>query len=125
MKDFAKIAVPLSRQLKNRAPDDVKVVWDNDMRDALEKIKSLLLENVVLDIPDPYKPYVLEVDSSDYAVGGVLSQQNSAGELRPVAFFSRKLQGDEGKGQSKWSIREKETYAIVLILQKIPQLGRW
>ena len=71
-----------------------------------------------MDIPDPYKPYVLEVDSSDDAVGGVLSQHNAANELRPVAFFSRKLQGEDGKGQVKWSIREKETYAILLILQK-------
>ena len=85
------------------------------MRSALEQIKTLLLENVVLDIPDPYKPYVLEVDSSDYAVGGVLSQHNPAGELCPVAFFSRKFQGDLGKGQVKWSIREKETYAIVVV----------
>ena len=118
MKDFARIAVPLSKQLKNRSADDSKVVWDAEMRQSLEDIKKLLLENVVLDIPDPYKPYVLEVDSSDYAVGGVLSQHNLAGELRPVAFFSRKLQGESGKGQVKWSIREKETYAIVLILQK-------
>ena len=35
-----------------------------------------------------------------------------------MAFLSRKLQGDLGKGQVKWSIREKETYAIVLIFQK-------
>ena len=118
MENFARIAVPLSRQLKNRTPDDVKIIWDDEMRQALDRIKSLLLENVVLDIPDPYKPYVLEVDSSDYAVGGVLSQHNPAGELRPVAFFSRKLQGEDGKGQVRWSIREKETYAIVLILQK-------
>jgi len=118
MKDFAKIAVPLTKQLKSRTPEDDKVVWDDEMRSALEQIKKLLLENVVLDIPDPYKPYVLEVDSSDYAVGGVLSQHNSVGELRPVAFFSRKLQGENGKGQTRWSIREKETYAIVLILQK-------
>ena len=118
MQDFAKIAIPLSKQLKHRTPEDTKVSWDDEMRQALEKIKQLLLENVVLDIPDPYKPYVLEVDSSDFAVGGVLSQHNAQGELRPVAFFSRKLQGDNGKGQLKWSIREKETYAIVLILQK-------
>ena len=38
--------------------------------------------------------------------------------MRPVAFFSRKLEGSPGKGQMGWSIREKETYAIVLILQK-------
>ena len=118
MKDFARIAVPLSKQLKNRTTEDTKIIWDPEMRQALDEIKRLLLENVVLDIPDPYKPYVLEVDSSDYAVGGVLSQHNCAGELRPVAFFSRKLQGDDGKGQVRWSIREKETYAIVLILQK-------
>jgi hypothetical protein len=118
MKNFAKIAVPLFNQLKNRKNEDTKVVWDEDMRVSLENIKTLLLENVVLDIADPYKPYVLEVDSSDYAVGGVLSQHNAAGELRPVAFFSRKLQGEAGKGQVKWSIREKETYAIVLVLQK-------
>jgi hypothetical protein len=118
MKDFAKIAVPLSRQLKSRSVEDTRVAWDDDMVQALETIKKLMLENVVLDIPDPYKPYVLEVDSSDYAVGGVLSQHNLANELRPVAFFSRKLQGEDNKGQVKWSIREKETYAIVLILQK-------
>jgi hypothetical protein len=88
------------------------------MKISLEEIKRLLLQNVVLDIPDPYKAYVLEVDSSDYAVGGVLSQHNADGELRPVAFFSRKLQGSDNTGQVRWSIREKETYAIVLVLQK-------
>ena len=118
MKNFADIAVPLSRQLKGRGPDDTKISWTDEMRESLEKIKSLLLDNVVLDIADPYKPYILEVDSSDFAVGGVLSQHNPSGELRPVAFFSRKLHGEPGKGQVKWSIREKETYAIVLILQK-------
>ena len=56
MKDYAKLAVPLMAQLKNRVPEDTKIVWNDDMRKALEKIKTLLLENVVLDIPDPYKP---------------------------------------------------------------------
>ena len=79
MKDYAKVAVQLTRQLKSRPGDDIKVVWDEEMTHALEEIKRMLLENVVLDIPDPYNPYVLEVDSSDYAVGGVLSQHNSAG----------------------------------------------
>ena len=88
------------------------------MESALESITKEPFDNVVLDLPDPYKPYVLEVDSSDYAVGGVLNQHNPKGELRPVAFFSRKLQGDPGRGQVGWSIREKETYAIVLILLK-------
>ena len=88
------------------------------MVDAFERLKKELLENVVLDIADPNKPYVMETDASDYAVGGVLSQENDAQEPRPVAFFSRKLSGLPGRGQMNWSIREKETYAIVLMLLK-------
>ena len=64
-----------------------------------------MINNVVLQLPDPYKPYVLEVDSSDYAICGVLSQHNDLGELRPVSFFSRKLQEEQGKGQVGRSIR--------------------
>ena len=48
----------------------------------------------------------------------MIEQMGSAGSLRPVAFFSRKLQGKEGYGQRGWSIREKETYAIVATLYK-------
>ena len=85
---------------------------------AFNRLKDELLSNVVLDIADPSKPFILEVDASDFAVGGVLSQKDEAGNLRPVGFFSRKLEGTPGKGQVGWSIHEKETYAIVLILQK-------
>ena len=38
--------------------------------------------------------------------------------LRLFAFFSRKLQGDPGKGQRAWYIREKVTFAIVATLYK-------
>ena len=88
------------------------------MVEAFHALKQALLQNVVLDIADPSKPYVLEVDASDYAVGGVLQQEDQHGRLLPVVFFSRKLEGSPGKGQVGWSVREKETYAIVLILQK-------
>ena len=118
IRDYAVIVAPLSDQLKQRSADHTIITWSPEMRTAFEQIKTALLANVVLEIANPCKPYVLEVDACDYAVGGVLSQLNEAGELRPVAFFSRKLQGSPGKGQCGWSIREKETYAIVLILQK-------
>ena len=74
---------------------------------SFEKLKKALLENVVLNIADPTKPYVLEVDASDYAVGGVLQQEDASGDLRPVAFFSRKLQGSPGKGQVECSVSRK------------------
>ena len=116
--DFAKIALPLTELLKNRKELGKSIVWTSEMKVAFDNLKKQLLENVVLEIADPYKPYVLEVDASDYAVGGVLSQEDQSGHLKPVAFFSRKLEGTPGKGQVGWSIREKETYAIVLMLLK-------
>jgi len=64
------------------------------------------VDNVVLDIADPTKPYILEVDASDFAIGGVLAQEDSEGKLRPVAFFSRMLEGKPGQGQLGWSIHE-------------------
>ena len=66
-----------------------------------------MLKNVVLDMANPLKPYLLRVDASDYAIGAALSQLNAQGEERPVAFFSRKLVGKPGKGQRVWSVREK------------------
>ena len=118
VRNYAVIVAPLTDQLKSRSAEHTSIVWSDEMRNAFEKIKAELLTNVVLEIADPCKPYVLEVDACDHAVGGVLSQHDTKGDLRPVAFFSRKLQGSPGKGQCGWSIREKETYAIVLILQK-------
>ena len=118
VRNFADIALPLTEQLKSRKKGDNKIVWTSSMQQAFQKLKEELLKNAVLDIADPYKPYVLEVDASDFAVGGVLSQEDAQGQLRTVAFFSRKLDGSPGKGQVGWSIREKETYAIVLLLKK-------
>ena len=113
VKNFAHIAVPLTEQLKARSATNKKIQWTKEMLDAFEKLKRALLENVVLDIADPTKPFVLEVDASDFAIGGVLSQRDSEHNLRPVAFFSRKLEGSPGKGQMGWAIREKETHAIL------------
>ena len=118
VRDFAALAHPLSEQLKARKKSDRRVVWNDDMRASFEALKRALLDNVVLSIADPNKSFVLEVDASDYAVGGVLSQEDAEGRLRPVSFFSRKLQGSPGKGQVGWHVREKETYAIVLCLKK-------
>ena len=97
MKDLAIVAVPLTKELKARQPDTHKIVWTDEMKQALDTLKQDLMDNVILQLPDPTKTYVLEVNSSDYSVGGVLSQHNDKEELRPVSLFSRKLQGEKGK----------------------------
>jgi len=101
MQDFARIALPLTEQLKGRKDAPKTVLWTTRMKTAFETLKTELLKNVVLDIASPHKPYCMEVDASDFAIGGVLSQHDDAGQLRPVAFFSGKLYGTPGKETSR------------------------
>ena len=88
------------------------------MQGGLQKIKEWIRENVLLAIANPYKLYILRVDASGYALGAVLYQLDAEGKERPVAFFSQKLWGKPGMGQRGWSVREQQTYAIVLALLK-------
>ena len=138
MPHYAEVVTPLTEQLAGRlnkatarklkasGVEDLrklktsmnKITWTDEMEAAFNKVKEELLKNVVLDIANPMRPYVLRVDASDYAIGAALSQVDDRGDERPVAFFSRKLVGKPGKGQRVWSVREKETYAIVITLLK-------
>jgi len=63
----------------------------------------------IIDNPDPNLKCIIKTDSSDYALGGVLSQYNKNGELRPVAFLSQKL----APAKSNYEIYDKELLAIV------------
>ncbi|KAL2245998.1 UNVERIFIED_CONTAM: Transposon Tf2-11 polyprotein [Sesamum indicum] len=58
----------------------------------------------VLALPDMSKPFVVETDASDFALGGVLMQDG-----HPVAFESRKLKDAE----RRYSVHEKELLAVV------------
>ena len=53
-----------------------KIQWTAEMEAAFNRVKEDLLKNVVLDIANPTKPYLLRVDASDYAIGAALSQLN-------------------------------------------------
>ncbi|KAL0411014.1 UNVERIFIED_CONTAM: Transposon Tf2-11 polyprotein [Sesamum latifolium] len=54
------------------------------------------------------KPFVVETDASDFALGGVLVQDG-----HPVAFESRKLKDVE----RRYSVHEKELLAVVHCLR--------
>ncbi len=40
---------------------------------------------------DPTKPFIVETDVSNFALGAILSQFGIDGLLHPIAFYSRKL----------------------------------
>ena len=55
------------------------------------------------------KPFILEVDASDFAFGSVLSQPKENGLLYPVVFHSQKFEAAE----INYEIHDKELLAIV------------
>lgn len=49
----------------------------------------------ILLIPNPDRPFVVEVDASEVGVGAILSQRGEDGKLHPCAFMSRRLSDAE------------------------------
>ena len=117
---YATRAAPLTDALTAKKSPSKKITWTESMLQSFHYIKTELLKNAPLQIVDASKPFNITVDASGWAVGGVLSQEDSQGQERPVAFFSRKLNGDFEKKtlQCGWSPREQETYALVVGLLK-------
>ena len=88
VRDFAKIAKPLSDLLKK----SVSEIWDEHCYRAFGKLKRRLTSTPVLKFPEFKKPFEVHIEASDFATGGVIMQEG-----RLVAFESKKfrtLKGD-------------------------------
>ena len=103
--DFSKLALPLTKLTKKNAP----FIWTDDCQLAFETLRNRLTQDVTLPHIDPDAPFYLATDASDLALGAVLSQPDSSGQIRPVAFYSRKLTGAE----INYTVYDKELLGIV------------
>jgi len=70
--------------------------------------KTLLCNDPILQFPDFEKTFILTTDSSNYAIGAVLSQEN-LGTDRPIAYASKTLSTSE----INYAAIEKEMLAII------------
>jgi transposase InsO family protein len=107
IRDYAQISAPLF----DTKEDDF--VWDKTCQDAFEKLKVVMSEHVTLKLPDPNEPFIVTCDASNVAVGFVLEQIVHAGQRRPVAFGSRKL----NKAEKNYSTTERECLAVMEALK--------
>ena len=62
------------------------IVWNAILDLAFKQLKDLVCKDPSLLLPDPSKPFEVETDASDYAIGVVLYQDG-----KPIAFESKKL----------------------------------
>jgi hypothetical protein len=65
-------------------------------------------------LPDESKPFILETDASNFAIGGVLSQLDDSESLAPVAFYSRQML----PAKRNYKIHDKELLSIVACLRQ-------
>jgi len=109
VKDFAMIAKPLYKTMRK----DKKWNWGERQQKVFEELKKRFTTEPVLVIPDLDKEMRVEVDASDFAIGGVLSMKCEDEKWRPVAYISKSLNETE----RNYEIHDKEMLAIIRCLE--------
>jgi hypothetical protein len=104
IRNFSSIAKPLNTLLKK----DVKWNFGNTEKTVFEQLKKLICEEPVLIQPDQTKPFEVEVDASNYAVGAVSMQRDDKNVLHPVAFFSKTM----NEAQRNYNVYNKELLGL-------------
>ena len=62
------------------------IVWNATLDLAFKELKDLVCKAPSLLLPDPSKPFEVEIDARDSAIGVVLYQDG-----KPITFKSQKL----------------------------------
>ena len=71
------------RSLSTLTRKKVTFQWRSEHEDAFAKLKKAFTSAPILVHADPTKPYTLETDASNFAIGAILSQPDTEGTLHP------------------------------------------
>ena len=89
-------------------------LWTPECSEAFKKMKSIVAADCLLAYPDHNKPFYIYTDASDFQLGAVIMQRDDEGVLRPVAYFSQKL----NPAQRNYTTIEKELLSMVMVLKQ-------
>ena len=112
---FADCSAPLTDMCKKDKPG--RVVWTDTARIAFETLKARLTSAPLLLIPKSGTDaeFIVATDASDVGLGAVLLQEDSEGEVRPCAYWARKLKDTE----RKYSAYDLEALAVVEAVTRV------
>ena len=102
---YSRVVLPITRLLRKGQ----LFVWSAEEQASFDKLKSLFTSEPILHHFDPELPTTVHVDSSGWAVSGIVSQPDANGILHPIAFWSRKCIPVE----CNYDIHDREMLAIV------------
>lgn len=105
---YSHLTAPITDLLKKSK----KFKWSEEAEKALEELKSVLTSAPVLANPDYTRPFIIETDASQLAVGAALLQEFDDGK-RIIGYYSKKLSST----QRKYAATEKECLAVLMAVE--------
>ena len=109
IKDFSRIARPLTRLLEKDMPYD----FTSECLQAFNTLKEKLTQAPIRVAPDWDLPVKLMCDASDFAVGAVLGQRRDR-HFQPIYYASKTLTG----AQVNYTTTKKELIAVIFAFDK-------
>ena len=110
IKGFSTLAKPLIALTCKGTP----FLWTMAAQKSFEALKQAFSTAPVLLHADPRKPFQVETDASDFAIGAILSQADDTNIMHPVAYYSRKFTPAE----INYPIYDKELAAIIAAFEE-------
>ena len=111
IRNYSTVAAPLTALTSTKVPFH----WTPAADKAFQTLKARFTSAPILQVPDPDRQFVVEVDASDVGVGAVLSQRAASDQkLHPCAFFSRRL----SPAERNYDIGNRELLAVKLALEE-------
>ena len=111
VKNFSSLTQTLKELTKKTCPNKKRCTCECQI--GLDKLKEALTSESILHVPDLSKPFVVQSDASNKALGAVLLQEHE-GSFLLCFYASRRLLDRE----IHYAIIEKETLGIVFALNK-------
>ena len=108
--NYASYVAPLLGLLKKGN----KWKWTSEMQIAFETLREKFANTIHLIQPDERLPYIIHTDASSKAIGAVLMQKDSEGNVSIVSTASRVLHSAE----TRYTTCEQELLAVVYALEK-------
>ncbi|KAG2192115.1 hypothetical protein INT47_012407, partial [Mucor saturninus] len=112
--DFSGIAAPITDLTAGTGYKTRPIHWTKACQDSFDSLKDKLCNAPLLQTVDMDKPFRIECDSSDFAYGAVLLQQDAQGEWKPLAYESKRY----SKEERFFPAQERELLAILIALRK-------
>ena len=109
--NLADMTAPMSDMLRKGVSEPLK--WSETAVHNFNKLKSCLLSEPVLKLPDTSLTFVLRTDASNFGLGAILLQYHDDLPF-PVSYASRKLLDRE----KRYSAIERECLSIVFGVDK-------